>query len=227
MIGKNELSRESLAKLIRTFISSEITAFDFDDGLDPYRDSDDPVVRHVVGAAWYHYDDCDDHLVCFSKEQWDYFQRLLLALESDSRIESDSERRWSFKQLFAAISLLCFTLTAIQSGWGDHLFLLSVPFGIISIALSFWRFNDDLKDDPYSQLISPFATFTDLATAYRSSEFRKTRFPKQISERKIRSPFMAAFWTMHFYTMWLILSPFPLLFQTFPVTITKSKVVAT
>ena len=72
--------RESLSALIQAFLAGEITAFEFDERLDPYRDSNDPVIRHVVEAVWYHYDDCHDHLVCLSKSQWDYFQRLLLVL---------------------------------------------------------------------------------------------------------------------------------------------------
>ena len=220
-----EISRDSLAALIRSFVSSDITAFEFDDKLDPYRDSDDPVVNYVTGAVWYHYDECDDHLVCFSKPQWDFFQRLLLTLESDCQIESKSQRRWSIRQLIAAFALLGFAWVALKTGWGEHLFILSIPFGAISIALSFWRFHDDAEPDPYSQVIVPFATFSDLATAYRSTGFRKARYPKQIEKRTIRSPTMAAFWQIHAYTMWLILSPVPLLFQTLPRTQTKTRVV--
>jgi hypothetical protein len=89
-------TRETLAELIRSFLASDITAFAFDEKLDPYRDSDDPVIYHVVNVVWYHYDDCDDHLVCFSKQQWDYFQRLLLVLSSNCRVETEFRRQWSF-----------------------------------------------------------------------------------------------------------------------------------
>ncbi|MCG8653794.1 MAG: hypothetical protein MI861_28405, partial [Pirellulales bacterium] len=204
-------SRESLATLVQAFLASEITAFEFDERLEPFRDCDDPVIRHVVEAVWYHYDDCNDHLVCFSKQQWDYFQRLLLVLASDCRVETESERKWSIKQLIAVVSLCGFAYFALQSGWGYHLLILSIPFGIISIALSYWCPQSNAKDDPYAPIVFPFATFADLATAYRSSGFRKTRYPKHIGERTIRSPFVAAFWQLHAYTMWLTLSPFPLL----------------
>ena len=132
-------TRDALAKVIRAFLASEITAFQFDEQLDPFRDSNDCVIRHVVDAVWYHYDDCDDHLVCFSKQQWDYFQRLLLVLASDCRIEMESVRAWSLKQLIAAISLCLFLTFAHQSGRGYHLLILSIPFGVVSIALSLWR----------------------------------------------------------------------------------------
>ncbi|MAX36757.1 MAG: hypothetical protein CME33_09360 [Gimesia sp.] len=218
------ISRESLAELIQSFLASDITAFVFDEKLDAYRESDDPVIRHVVDAVWYYYDDCDDHLVCFSKQEWDYFQRLLLVLSSDCRVEAKSQRRWSGKQLIAALSLCTFAYFAIQSGWGQHLLILSIPFGVISIAISFWHSHDASLPDPYAPIIFPFATFSDLAIAYRSSGFRKTPYPKHIGTRTIRSPFMTAFGQFYTYTMWLILAPFPLLFQAFPTTQTETRI---
>ena len=211
-------SRASLAALLQSFLASEITAFKFDERLDGFRDSNDPVIRHVVDAVWYHYDDCDDHLVCFSKQQWDYFQRLLLVLHSNCRIETESKRHWSLKQLIAAMSLCMFGFLALQLGWGYQLLVLSVPFGMVSIALSFWQPRIKSNPDPFASAIFPFATFADLATSYHASGFRKTRYPKHIGKRTIRSPFMEAFWRLHSYTMWLVLSPFPLLVQSFPAT---------
>ena len=223
--GAAELpSRDSLATTIRAFLSSDITAFEFDERLDAFRDSKDSVIQHVVEAVWFHYDDCDDHRVCMSKTEWDYFQRLLLVLSSDCRIEKKTERRWSPKQLVAAVSLCVFTYFSFRMGWGSQLFILAIPFGFISIALSFWHAPSQLSDDPFQPIIFPFATFSDLATAYRSSQFRKTQYPKQIAKRTIRSPFMAAFWQIHAYVMWLILSPVPLLFQMFPETRSQTRV---
>lgn len=209
-------SRASLTALIRSFLDSEITAFAFDERLDGFRDSADPVIRYVVDAVWYHYDDIDDHLVCLSKPEWDYFQRLLLALNSDCRVEVRTDRRWSIKQLIAAFSLGAFAYLAIRIGWGYQLLILAIPFGVVSIALFFWRSNDQADVDPHRAILFPFGSFADLSAAYRSSTFRKTRYPKQIAGRRIRSPFMAAFLEIPTYAMWLILSPVPLLFQMLP-----------
>jgi hypothetical protein len=219
-------SRKSLAELIRSFLASEITAFAFDEKLDTFRDSADPIICHVVAAVWYHYDDCDDHLVCFSKEEWDYFQRLLLALSSDCSVRTESSTRWSIKQLVAAVSVCAFSYFGIQMGWGKHLLILSIPFGLVSIALSFWRSQCETAIDPYAPIIFPFATFSDLETAYRLSGFRKSKYPKHIGQRTIRSPFMMAFFQIHTYAMWLILSPIPLLFQMFPERQTNRRIVA-
>jgi hypothetical protein len=219
-------TRLSLARLIQSFLDSDITAFEFDEQLDPFRESDDPVINHVVDAVWFHYDDCDDHLVCFTKQQWDYFQRLLLVLSSDCRIETHSQRRWSVRQLIAVLTLCAFVYFAFQLGWGQHLLIVSIPFGLVSIALSFWRHRDAPVLNPYAPVIFPFATFSDLATAYHSTGFRKTRYPRHIGTRTIRSPFMARFWQLHTYTIWLILSPIPLLFQSLPDRQTETRVIA-
>jgi hypothetical protein len=218
-------SRKSLAELIRSFLASDITAFAFDEKLDTFRDSADPIIRHVVDAVWYHYDDCDDHLVCFSKEEWDYFQRLLLVLSSDCSVRTESSTRWSIKQLVAAVSVCAFSYFAIQMGLGQHLLILSIPFGLVSIALSFWRSQCETATDPYAPIIFPFATFSDLETAYRLSGFRKSKYPKHIGQRTIRSPFVVAF-QIHTYAMWLILSPIPLLFQMLPERQTNRRIVA-
>jgi hypothetical protein len=219
-------SRKSLAELINSFLASEISSFAFDEKLDSFRESADPIIRHVAAAVSYHYDDCDDHLVCFSREEWDYFQRLLLALSSECSVRTESSTRWSIKQLIAAVSVCAFSYCGMQTGWGQHLLILSIPFGIVSIALSLWCSHCETATDPYASIIFPFATFSDLETAYRLSGFRKSKYPKQIGQRTIRSPFMEAFWQMHTYAMWLILSPIPLLFQMLPERQTNHRIVA-
>jgi hypothetical protein len=220
-------TRESLSELIRSFLASEISAFAFDEHLDTFRDSNDPIIRYVVDSVWYHYDDCSDHFVCFSKQQWDFFQRLLLALASDCRIETKSCLQWSFRQLIAAVALYLFAVFAIPTGWGEHLFLLSIPFGCVSIALSFWRLPDHPFLAPRAVPVSPFATYSDLVRAYRKSGFRKTRFPTGTDARALRSPGTVVFLWLQAYVTWLVLSPIPLLFQALPVKRTETRIVAT
>ena len=219
-------SRESLASLIRSFLDSEMTPFSFDERLDAFRGSEDAVIRYVVQEVWYHYDDCDDHLFCFSRQQWDYFQRLLLVLSSNCRIETELQRLWTSKQLMAALSLCSFALIAMKSGWGSHLLILSIPFGLISMALSLWPPRVSTASDPYTQIIFPFATFSDLKRAHRSSGFRKTQYPKHLGTRRIRSPLMEGFWQLHSMIFCLVFSPIPLLFQMLPENQTVTRVVS-
>lgn len=222
-----EPTRQALASVIRAFLNSESMAFEFDEQLDAFCDSSDPVIEYVVDAVWYHYDDCDDHLVCLSKQQWDFFQRLLLLLASDCVVETESRRIWSLRQVIAATSLAVFTYFAVQAGWGYHLLLLAVPFGAISMLLSQTRPAPPVESDPYLPIIFPFESLSDLARTYRSSLFRKTQYPKSLSNRQIRSPDRVAFEHFLSQVMWLLLSPFPLFAQCFPHFETDVRVKAT
>ncbi len=216
MIDRN--ARYDLATLIRRYLDEQIKAFDLDDALDPFRDSDDSGVCYVANAMWYHYDDCDDHLIVASKQQWDYFQRLLLLLESNSTVIQARWRQWSVTQLLAALLLAACIWIAIRFGIGSHLLIFFVPFGLASIALSYFR-RPNIERGPYDEIVAPFSSIGDLRAAYDSARgFKKRQFPRHIETRSIRSPVLTAFWTCHMYVMWAILAPAPLLVQCAPVT---------
>ncbi len=209
-------TRAGLAALIRSFLDGEIKAFDFDERLDAFRSTSDPVMEHVAYAAWFHYDDCVDHYACLSKEEWDYFQRLLLLLESDCAIETTRRRIWSVRQLLAAVALCVFVYFAVHAGWGQHLLILAMPFGVISILLADAPRQTQVPDDPYEPIIHPFASLSDLEAAYHSVAFRKTQYPKHLRANIIRSPSMDRIHMLYSHVIWLMFSPIVLLFQTFP-----------
>lgn len=211
-------TREDLADLMRRFLADEITAFQFDEQLDVFHDADDEVIRYVAEAVWYHYDDCDDHHVCLSKEEWNYFQRLLLLLSSDCRIDTQRHRHWTWRQPVAAVSLAMFVCCALSLGWGYHLFAVAIPFGGVSMLLSGFRHHPRLSDDPLEPILFPFASMSDLETAYRSSTFRKARYPVTMAGRRIRSELMEFLYLVQFRLTWLILSPVALAFQMWPET---------
>jgi hypothetical protein len=216
--------RDELATLVRQFLEEDVAAFEFDERLDGFRNSGDSAVRFVAQAVWFHYDDCDDHLVALSKPEWDYFQRLLLLLESNHCVQTMSVRRWSPSQLIALLSLLGFLWGAFHVGWGYQLLLVAVPFGIISIGIS-WLRRSTVNVGPYDAIIFPFATFSDLRSTYDNLRFKKSRYPQRIKTRRIRSPFMNGVYQLQFYVMWLILSPIALVVQVFPQAETQTRVI--
>jgi hypothetical protein len=222
----DRVQRNGLANTIRQFLGEQSSAFAFDEALDQYRGSTDPTVRFVTSAVWFHYDDCDDHIVTLSKPEWDYFQRLLLLLESDRQIAISSTRRWSWTQFVACASLVGFAWCMWHFGWGQHLVAFSIPFGVMSILISFVR-RRKRSTDPYDQILTPFSTFSDLAETYRSvTTFAKNRYPKQLRNRRIRSRVAEFGLLLPTYAAWLMLSPIPLLVQTLPTTETKTSVQA-
>ena len=211
-------ARNDLAALIRRYLDEQIKAFDLDESLDCFRDSDDSCVRFVATTMWYHYDDCNDHFIVASKPEWDYFQRLLLLLESNSTVIQERRRQWSATQLFAALLFAGCMWLAVRFGVGSHLLVFFIPFGLASIALS--RFRRPLVyRGPYDDIVSPFSSIKDLRIAYDSAHhFTKRQFPRRIDSRRIRSPLMTGFWTLHYYVMWAILAPAPLLVQCAPIS---------
>ena len=218
--------RGALADAIRGFLAEEFTAFEFDDALDAFRDSADPTVEFVTGTVWYHYDDCTDHKVALSKPEWDYFQRLLLLLESDRQVAVARERRWSWTQPVAWACLAGFCACIGLFGWGEHLLAFSIPFGVVSMLISVVRSRMRSKD-PYGPIITPFATFTDLSAVYQlATTFTKIRYPGKLAKRRIRSRVAEFGVRLQLYATWLMLSPIPLLVQSLPMTETRTRVEA-
>ncbi len=205
--------RAALAQTIRRFLNSELSAFEFDEALDEYRHSDDPIIQHVVRHVWFFYDDLKDHQVALNKPEWDYFQRLLLLLASDCRMETRSVRTWSWTQAAAGVCLALFVFAAIRYGWGQQLLVISLPFGVASVLISRLRERALPAEDPLDEIIHPFATWTDLRTARATSPFFKTPYPRHMAGQSIRSPFLERFYWLLFYFIWLMLAPIPLYFQ--------------
>src|SRR4051812_27167195 len=75
------LDRPARAELIRTiseYLGDGMTAIAFDERINEIADeTEDKTVRDVVSALWFYYDDCRDHPVVLTKEEWNYFQRLI------------------------------------------------------------------------------------------------------------------------------------------------------
>lgn len=216
--------RDALVQVIRRFLNEETSAFAFDEELDEFRNSSDPVVRFVSYTVWYHYDDCVDHLVALSKQEWDYFQRLLLLLESDGQIVTTPVRRWSWTQLVALACLMGFGWCIARFGWGEQLLVFSIPFGFVSIGISFLRARKRTAG-PYDRILTPFPTFSQLVVTYRSTPtFTKKHYPNLLTERHIRSRVAEFGVWLQTYAAWILLSPIPLLVQTLPLTETRTDV---
>jgi hypothetical protein len=173
---------------------------------------------------WYHYDDCQDHKVVASKEEWDYFQRLLLILKSDAELQHHSRRVWSSSQVGAGLALAGFVWCATSWGWGENLLILAIPFGAFSILISQTRRRLH-RDDHHSHY--PFESIGQLAAVRRQvgAAFSKRRWPTHLESRAIRSRTSAFGVALQFYSAWLVLGPLALLWQLLPARRVDSSVV--
>jgi hypothetical protein len=211
--------RDSLTEVINRYLSEELTAFKLDEALSEIgARTKDETVKQVVDLFWSHYDDVEDHKVVASKEEWDYFQRLLLILKSDAEIvEETGKRVWTARQAVAAVCLAVFGVAVAKTGFGYDLLCVTVPLGIVSMLLSHWRSCVEARRLHDQTALLPFGSVSELLSLRRKvRNFVKARYPAHLGTRQIRGPVSSALMWLHFGAVWLIFSPLALAFQMMP-----------
>jgi len=211
--------RDSLIEVINRYLNDELTAFKLHDAISEIgAKTKDETVNQVVSLFWCHYDDVEDHKVVASKEEWDYFQRLLLILKSDAEIiEEAGERRWTARQAVAAACLALFGVAVVKMGWGYHLLVVTIPLGVVSMLLSHWRSRHEARRLHDQTALMPFGSVSELLSLRRKvRNFVKARYPAHLGTRRIRSPLGSAAMWLHFGAVWLVFSPVALAFQMLP-----------
>jgi hypothetical protein len=213
-------ARDDMSRALRAYMAEELTAFEFDETLARITDETRDETVHAVGQAlWFHYDDCDDHKIVATKAEWDYFNRLLLILESGAEIETVRPSwRWHAGQAVAAASLAAFGCVALWAGFGEHLLVYAVPFGLVSTLLA--RFNCRRRCKRVTAVevaLMPFPSVSSLLSVRRNvPDFVRRRYPKEIGGRRIRGPLLNTIVRVTSALMWLMFSPVVLFFQMLP-----------
>jgi hypothetical protein len=211
--------RDTLAEVINRYLADDLTAFKLDDALSSIvARTKDETVKRVADLLWYHYDDLEDHKVVASKEEWDFFRRLLLVLQSDADLyEETGKRRWTARQAVAAVCLVVFGVVVAKTGWGYHLFCATVPLGGVSVLLKLWQSSVEEAHLHAQTALIPFGSISELLSLRRKVRgFVKSLYPVRLGSRQIRGPVGAAFNWLHFIVVWLLFSPVALLIQALP-----------
>lgn len=214
-------ARDKVIEAFEDFLDDRVTAFEFDDRLQDI-DSADETVNEVIRAAWCHYDDCTDHRVCWSKEEWDFFQRLLLVLRSDAELShpGTGAKLWSWDHAVAWSACAVFVGMALMTGWKWQLLPVVLLFGIPSLAIGLYRQRQWKGRGPNEIACSPFKSFSEIRWLRRQTpEFEKRRYRPELGLRAIRSGEMEVFNRLLFYCCWMLLSPVALLIQGFPLRV--------
>lgn len=210
-------ARNKLCEAIAAYTGETIAAFEFDERIFDIADgTEDKTVKEVVTWLWFHYDDNKDHKIVATKEEWDWFQRLQLMLESDAELRISRKWRWTVRQVIAIPALLLFVKIALVVGYGLHLFIVAIPFGLVSLAISetWWGPKPDQLEDPK---LTPFSSYTDLIRTRREVYwFTKYRYPKRIESRTIRGQWLNSVMMMNTIVIWLLFAPVALFFQSLP-----------
>ena len=211
-------NRDRLAEAINRYLDEEITAFEFDEQIsDIASDSNDRTVERIAHLLWEHYDDIEDHKVVLSKEEWDYFQRLLLLLRSDAHLRVKTRGVWTSRQRLAAFGIAIFGFFLLELGWGWQLTWVTIPLGLGSMLLSFWRNRSTPRPSKRWVALTPFVSVAQmLAIRRRVSDFSKRQYPPHLKHRRIRTLAMEWLQDLHRWACWLVFSPLVLLWQAFP-----------
>ncbi|MFH0794460.1 MAG: hypothetical protein V2A74_10555, partial [bacterium] len=146
-------------------------------------------------------------------------QRLVLLLKSDCHIEVVKTKRWTVRQFVALVALALFGWFTPLFGFGEGLFALAIPFGVVSILLLYWRNRSTRKVSREEIVLIPFSQVSEiLRIRRRIAGFFKKKYPSRLRSREIRTRSSALMQEAPFYAFWLIFSPIVLLFQAFPET---------
>jgi hypothetical protein len=219
--------RDELVQAIDRFLHEEINAFAFDEAIFEIRGkTNDATIHEVADFLYDFYDDFEDHPVVLNRIGWNCFQRIRLLLNSDAALVASTQRIWTASQLTAAAALAAFAWIVYQTGVGSHLWLVVVPFGFVSIALSAWR--DRLIRNCFrpDTTLYPFDSLAQILWIGRDAiGFRKERFPAHLESRRIRDCGSEFVCYLQMYVGWVMYSPVALLAQLFPVAIPTRRVV--
>jgi hypothetical protein len=217
----DRVARDLAAQAIRSYMDEEIASTEFAETLDEVSSrTSEEGIRAVCRQLWYFYDDCKDHPVVASKQNWDYFNRVLLLLASGAEIRVETRRRaLQIHQAAAGVALAVSVCLAALSGFTpETIAILALPTWLVSVALS-WLNNRVSPADRRHAAIHPFPSAGSLLGVRRAMKsFPRRRYPAGMAARRIRGPVSNAILWLPSILLWMIFSPIVLLIQAIPGT---------
>lgn len=215
-------ARDKMEALIRDFMEERLTSFKVDDlCFEIKKSTRDPVVVETADTFWLFWDDFQDHKFIADKEDWQLLNRLRLLLQSDAELEFEPGRRtWDWTQAAAVAGLLGFAGMAWRLGWGEHLNIYGIPFGVLSMGIAWIRNRRQqaeearLENKPETL---PFSSYGNLRLIRRQVPgFLRLPYPATLAGRRLRNRWVERIMLLPCGVAWLICSPVPLFFQTLP-----------
>lgn len=181
-------ARADVAAALRVYMAEDITAFELDDALsEACCKTKDKTVSGIVQALWFYYDDITDHKVIAHKDDWAYFNRILLLLESGGEVVY-GERTWHWGRQGACALLCLAALACAFFYWGSEAYLAyAVPLGLASLLIGRWESKEQRHNEAVEAATVPFPSVTSILSARRRlPDFVRARFPKHVARRRIR-----------------------------------------
>lgn len=193
----DRIARDTMCKVIEDYLEERIMAFEFDEQINA-NDTQDESVLELTGALWNFYDDLKDHQVVLNKQEWGFFQRILLFLKTDNEIsdqyscELRSISDWTQWIALAALAIQLLLLVL----YFDHALLIVLMGGFISLPIELRRMHlhkllispEERKARDWLGLnFYPFSSTLEMMQAARTTGYRKQPYPERLIGRRIRS----------------------------------------
>jgi hypothetical protein len=212
-------ARDQMEALISAYMAGTLRSDELDEAKSKIEEATiDDTVKQVGFSLWFFYDDLIDHTIVADKDTWDYLNRLRLLLQSDGEIESIGKgRRWQWPQRIATLALLGFGMVVAQVGFGEHLLVYALPFGVISMVLSWFNRRRERVTALRGMRLTPFPSVRSLLAVRRQvAGFTRIHYPRMLAGKRIRSRLAGWFMLLPSYLMWLMFSPLVLACQALP-----------
>lgn len=182
--------RDLLAEYINRFLNCEISAFDFDDKIFAIK-SEDKTIDWIIHSLWGFYDDCLDHNADLSKDAWDYIQRLLLILKSDSEILEVAKKRELKAGTCVLLSFVIIIACILYFSGLDNIWLYVIwAAGAVISFLVYWQYikKSHIEINPVTY---PFSSYYQIASLKRITGLKKMLFRVPKSPGKLLNLWIA------------------------------------
>lgn len=225
----SDQDRQKLIEAIEAYVSERVKSFEFDDMLDPLRDSKDATVRKIAFDCWYYYDDIVDHKIHGPAEVWDIFQRYLLVLRAGLDTQAEHRYRWGLVEACAAslvgVFIATFIIALCWGAWGG-VFVLWILLGIASIPIGICKERVVRSEIGGSEAFPPFSSEAEMRHAMATyPEFTMAPCPEHIDRRKLRSAVTVFVMGLPWRLIQICLGPAFLVWQSLPYRHTISRVI--
>ncbi len=179
-------ARDTAIAVIELFLRGRITEYECGDWLEEI-DTRDPLVEEAATLAWYSYTELKEQQPDHPKVGWDYFQRWQLLLKSDVEVRFRREAQRSWDHFLAFVALVAFLIVALFVGWGWELFIYSIPFAAVSIAISRYRKRreEERRISREEAVLAPFRSYSQIRwLRKRVPSFYKNKYRKETDRRR-------------------------------------------
>jgi len=213
-----DISRTSLARLIRKWLNEEIESKEFEDLLEAFEDSPARAVEMVATDINWGIMANDLEPRTLDRNSWNLIQRYLLLLDSGFEVHTQSKVYLTGRQPRALAALIVGAVIAWLLPSGTSQIWMLSPFWLSSNWLQRrWPVRNRLKQ-PLDDVILPFHSMYDLHEARRTTpRFQKQRWPNAANVTDGDSGYLSDFTSgLLLQVIWFFCSPVVLALQAFP-----------